>query len=726
MNGERLNLIGKVVKSVTEEGISGCAVRTGKFVKKQIQTRINAKPVYKDILFISGCMDELPHPRRYRVAHQREQLESCNITTGEVYYRDLSLNQLRYYRAFVFFRCPYTELTGKFAVLAKKLNKKVIYDIDDLVIDTKYTDQIPYVRSMAPEDKQAYDENVRNMQRLLKLCDLAVTTTDTLAEELKNYVPEVYINRNRASEEMARLSKETLQSEKDRDRSVVKMGYFSGSITHNADIEMILPVLTGILEKYKETELHLAGEVELPKELEAYRSRVVQTPFSDWKMLPGMIAGVDINLAPLEDTVFNRAKSENKWVEAALVKVVTIASDVGAFHECMEHGKTGILCGNLDEWKAGLERLIVDDAYRKRLAEQANRYCLECCTTVRTGMEFARFLAGKIPPNYGFVLPGLEISGGMKVALKHAALLQEEGKDVVLFTLDNQTRWMEYEGRRFPVLSIKHTDMRGNIGCGIATMWTTLPFVENYANISRKCYLVQNYETDFYGEGDPLRIEANQTYMPHSRVEFLTISRWCQNWLKENYGQESLYAPNGLETERFVCRKRKLGDKVRILIEGDCGVEYKNVDEAFQIVNGLDSGRYEVWYMSYHAEPKEWYRVDRFLHKIPYGEVPQVYDACDILLKTSLLESFSYPPLEMMASGGYVTAAPNGGNSEYLRDEWNCLLYPAGDIRKAVEQIERIRKDEDLQDKLYENGRKTAEERNWNRIRKDIIGLYQV
>lgn len=130
--------------------------------------------------------------------------------------------------------------------------------------------------------------------------------------------------------------------------------------------------------------------------------------------------------------------------------------------------------------------------------------------------------------------------------------------------------------------------------------------------------------------------------------------------------------------------------------------------------------------MSYHAEPKEWYRVDRFLHKVPYGEVPQVYDACDILLKTSLLESFSYPPLEMMASGGYVTAAPNGGNSEYLRDEWNCLLYPAGDIRKAVEQIERICKDEDLQDKLYENGRKTAEERNWNRIREDIIGLYQV
>lgn len=29
------------------------------------------------------------------------------------------------------------------------------------------------------------------------------------------------------------------------------------------------------------------------------------------------------------DTLFNRAKSENKWMEAALVQVVTVASKVG-------------------------------------------------------------------------------------------------------------------------------------------------------------------------------------------------------------------------------------------------------------------------------------------------------------------------------------------------------------------------------------------------------------
>ncbi|MFR3431543.1 MAG: hypothetical protein ACLTTH_16335 [Holdemanella porci] len=37
-------------------------------------------------------------------------------------------------------------------------------------------------------------------------------------------------------------------------------------------------------------------------------------------------------------------------------------------------------------------------------------------------------------------------------------------------------------------------------------------------------------------------------------------------------------------------------------------------------------------------------------------EVQKVYADCDILLKTSLLESFSYPPIEMMATGGYVVS----------------------------------------------------------------------
>ena len=129
--------------------------------------------------------------------------------------------------------------------------------------------------------------------------------------------------------------------------------------------------------------------------------------------------------------------------------------------------------------------------------------------------------------------------------------------------------------------------------------------------------------------------------------------------------------------------------------------------------------------MSYNAKPKDWYHVDRFFHRIPYHEVPSIYKQCHILLKTSLLESFSYPPLEMMATGGCVVALANDGNIEYLKNEVNCLFYPEKNLQEAKNCIYKIIEDENLRNRLIENGIKCADERNWEEIEKDIMIAYQ-
>ena len=129
--------------------------------------------------------------------------------------------------------------------------------------------------------------------------------------------------------------------------------------------------------------------------------------------------------------------------------------------------------------------------------------------------------------------------------------------------------------------------------------------------------------------------------------------------------------------------------KIKILVEGNCNDQYKNVDESFLITNKLDKSKYEIHYMSYEKEPKKWYRIDKFYHKIPHEKVGTIYENCDILIKTSILESFSYPPLEMMATGGYVVALQNDGNSEYLKDNYNSLIYEKGNIDDAINKIKR-------------------------------------
>ena len=116
---------------------------------------------------------------------------------------------------------------------------------------------------MTPEERAGYDDGVRRMGQTMRLCDGVITTTDELARELRRYMGTVFVNRNVASEEMLALSEraayerdvlpvlpESQVPQEDRhrwevacrrraERTGFSMGYFSGSITHNDDFEMI-------------------------------------------------------------------------------------------------------------------------------------------------------------------------------------------------------------------------------------------------------------------------------------------------------------------------------------------------------------------------------------------------------------------------------------------------------------------------------------------------------
>ena len=459
---------------------------------------------------------------------------------------------VRCYGAFVIFRCPMTDTLREFATMAKQMNKPLWYDVDDLVIDTKYTDQIPFLDRMQPEERQAYDQNVRNMGELLSLCDAAVTTTAALAEELKQYVPEVLINRNCASDEMLLLSEAVLKekqkkNEADGTAKKVRLGYFSGSATHLDDIEMIVPVLKQLLGKNPNLELLIVGILELPVELKLFASQIQMEGFVDYQKLPERIASVDINLAPLTDTIFNRAKSENKWVEAALVQTVTAASNLGAFAEMVQDGEDGVLCRDEAEWLEKLQWLIDDEPARKAIAGRAYGRCSRECVTIFHATGICEWVERHWNLRCAFVLPAMEISGGIRVALLHAEMLVKAGAQVSLFTLEGEAEWYHEGDFHFPVLSAEREKLQGTLDLAVATMWNTAEFVEQSSKIRKKKYLVQNFEVGFYPPGSPYRIATSATYRMRSPMEYVTISKWCQNWLREEYHTEAAYLPNGID-----------------------------------------------------------------------------------------------------------------------------------------------------------------------------------
>ena len=213
---------------------------------------------------------------------------------------------------------------------------------------------------------------------MLAACDGAITSTFQLKEELLKYKDKVLLNRNRASSDLIEISSHFIKDYSQQD-SKVKIAYFSGSISHNENFELIKPSIQSLLETYKNVELHIVGHLDIPEDMKSYQKQIVVHDYVDWKDLPQLISQVDINLAPLVDSVFNRAKSESKWMEAALVKVPTVASHIGAFSDMVKDGETGLLAKD-GEWKEKLESLILSSDLRQELAENASDFVLENCS----------------------------------------------------------------------------------------------------------------------------------------------------------------------------------------------------------------------------------------------------------------------------------------------------------------------------------------------------------
>ena len=410
-----------------------------------------------------------------------------------------------------------------------------------------------------------------------------------------------------------------------------------------------------------------------------------------------------------------------------MVKVPSIASNVGAFSKCISDNETGVLCdNNVNDWYEKILLLIDDENLRRTISQNAYDYCSDCCITTKTALGIAGFIRDKQAPSFAMVLPSTEISGGVIVALKHCEIMRKSGYNVLVIASYPTCEFLTSGDEKFAVIWMEKEDIVAGIDKMVATMWTTVHYMLEQKNVAERYYLVQGYEADFYDENTPEYTKVIETYNKQESINYVTISKWCEEWLKNKFEIQNVrFAPNGIERDAFYYKKRNFDGKIRILIEGDSEVDYKNVDESFMVTNQLDKNKYEIWYLSYNGKPKKWYRYDKFIHKVEYSKMPEIYHQCHILIKTSLLESFSYPPLEMMATGGFVVMISNDGNKQFALNNTNCLTFDHGDMEGALTCIERIVSDEQLREKLSKNGIRTADKRKWDNIKNDIIELYE-
>lgn len=348
-----------------------------------------------DILFISNGVGD---SARYRTAHVAEELRHQGFTTAlTVQDNPFLISYAGKFSVFVFHRVLYTEKVARLMEVLKKAGKEIIFETDDLVYDPQFLPHMESYTQMNALEKKLYEHGLGAEILSDPYVTVATTTTTFLADRLRERGKQVFVVPNKLSQEDVRWCDEAYQSVR-HDDVIVRLCYLSGTMSHNKDFATITPVLLGVLAKYPKVHLVLAGPLDVDDALNRFASQIERVPFVGRRDYFRNVAGMDINLAPLEiGNPFCESKSELKWFEAGAVGVPTIAAATRTFCEAITDGVDGFVARDAEEWRTILERLIEHPEERRALGERVRQTVLARYTTESvSNMDYVNYLKGKL------------------------------------------------------------------------------------------------------------------------------------------------------------------------------------------------------------------------------------------------------------------------------------------------------------------------------------------
>lgn len=404
--------IGKAFAAIKRDGFMVGGRRVLSYLRVFLKTIASFKS--GDVLIITGGVGDSAN---YRAFNQAEELD-LNKIRAEVMIQDNPFlpRFSKKFKVFIFHRTLFTPIIKNLIEKIKKQGKEIIFETDDLVFDSKYLEKMDYLKNINALERKLYAKGVGGeilQDPYVKVC---TTTTSYLADKLKEYGKQVFIVPNKLSRKDIETTNVILSERKqveesnkdkirslvrqpaDRDDKVIKLGYFSGTISHNKDFAVITNALMQIMEKYPQVELFLVGPLDVESRLNKFKARIKQLPLAPRNKHFENIASVDINLAPLEiGNPFCESKSELKFFEAGILEVPTIASAGQTFREAIFDGIDGFVANDTREWTEKLEKLILGPELRLKMGQKAREKTLQKYTTQSAkNEEYYSYLRSKI------------------------------------------------------------------------------------------------------------------------------------------------------------------------------------------------------------------------------------------------------------------------------------------------------------------------------------------
>lgn len=147
---------------------------------------------------------------------------------------------------------------------------------------------------------------------------------------------------------------------------------WAGSIGHYADWYRVAPLLQTWLEAHPTVHLAVMGGDAVKTFTTLPVERFHYTPGGSLSDYLRFLTTLDIGLAPLLPSDFNRGRSDVKFLEYASAGVAGIYPDLEPYRNSVANGETGLVYRNEHELIAHLDRLASDAAFRHRIRSQAH------------------------------------------------------------------------------------------------------------------------------------------------------------------------------------------------------------------------------------------------------------------------------------------------------------------------------------------------------------------